>query len=66
MTALPGNPPPVLTQALQKLDRPRRSALIPHLVADTSDNYLSDWLRRAGVPVSATTIKSYRRSLKAS
>lgn len=61
--ALPGNPPPVLREALGRHDAERRAAFIEHLTGGTSADYLADWLRRAGTPVGATTIKHYRRSL---
>lgn len=56
--------PPVLGEALGKLSRERREAFLPHLHGGTSAEFLSDWLGRAGVPVSATTIKRYRRTLQ--
>lgn len=62
--ALPGTPPPVLRSAYEALTPERRAALLPHLIGKTGTDYLSDWLRRAGVPVGATTVKSYRRSLR--
>lgn len=42
------------------------NALLAHLEGGTSANYLADWLTRAGHPVSATTVKAYRRRLNAS
>jgi len=40
-----------------------RDAFYPHLVGDTSAEWLADLLTRHGTPVSASTIRSYRRSL---
>ena len=59
MTALP----PALNDALAGLGGVRREAFLSHLHGGTSADYLADWLKRAGVPVSATTIKVYRRSI---
>lgn len=64
-TGLPGTPPPVLVTALGKHDAERRNAVVAHLLGNTSADYLSDWLSRAGTPVGATTIKRYRRELNA-
>lgn len=60
---LPGEAPPVLAEALSQHDAERRQAFIAHLLGGTSADYLSGWLKRAGTPVGATTIKSYRRSI---
>lgn len=35
-----------------------------HIAGGTSAEWLSNWLRRIGQPVSATTIKTYRRTSK--
>lgn len=63
ITALPGTPPPVLQAALARHDAERRKAFIDHLTGGTSADYLAGWLARAGTPVGATTIKTYRRSI---
>ena len=55
--------PQVLSEALSRHDGERRAAFLNHLNGGTSADFLSDWLKRAGTPVSATTIKSYRRSI---
>lgn len=60
---IPGSTPPVLARALTKHTPERISAFVGHVQGGTSANYLADWLKRAGTPVSATTIKQYRRSL---
>lgn len=46
------------------MDEDTRSAFLAHLEGGTSANYLSDWLKRFGHPTSATTIKTYRASLR--
>lgn len=55
--------PPVLSKALSKVGPEASEAFIEHLRGGTSANYLSDWLRRAGHPVSATTLKDYRKEI---
>jgi hypothetical protein len=40
-----------------------RNAFYAHLVGDTSAEWLADLLTKHGTPVSASTIRSYRRSL---
>lgn len=62
-TLLPGNPPQVLRDALAQHTPRVRVAFMEHLAGFTSADYLADWLSRAGTPVSATTIKQYRRTL---
>lgn len=54
--------PPVLSDALRALPRDAAERFIQHLHGGTSANYLSDWLGRTGNPVSATTLKQYRRA----
>ena len=56
------NYPPKLQSALSALSPQRRAAFLDHLVGGTSADYLSDWLKRAGQPVGATTIKQARRA----
>lgn len=58
-----GEMPTVLAKALERQSLQRREAFLTHLTNGTSADYLSDWLARAGTPVSATTLKLYRRSL---
>ncbi len=60
---LPGRPGTRLTTAWAALTQERRAALLPHLLGDTSADYLASWLTRAGHPVSASTIRTYRRGL---
>lgn len=54
----------VVRVALHAMDEDTRSAFLAHLEGGTSANYLSDWLKRFGHPTSATTIKTYRASLR--
>jgi len=55
--------PPVIAKALAHIGNEAAEVFMQHLRGGTSANYLSDWLGRAGSPVSATTLKEYRRSL---
>lgn len=55
--------PPVIAKALAHIGNEATGVFMQHLRGGTSANYLSDWLSRAGAPVSATTLKEYRRSL---
>jgi hypothetical protein len=63
---LPGAAGPKLTAAVDTMDDPTREAFQSHLLGDTSAEYLADWLTRAGTPVSASTIRTYRRLLRQS
>lgn len=56
--------PPVLEAAFSKIGQDATRLFMDHLRGGTSANYLSDWLGRAGAPVSATTIKEYRRAVQ--
>lgn len=55
--------PPVLEAALVEHGELARAAFMEHLHGGTSAEWLSRWLKRAGTPVGATTIKDYRRTL---
>lgn len=55
--------PNVLATALAHIGQPATEVFLQHLRGGTSADYLSDWLKRCGAPVSATTLKKYRRSL---
>lgn len=61
--ALPGRPGPKLVAAWAAMSLDERDAFAGHLLADTSAEWLSDLLTRHGTPVSASTIRAYRRSL---
>lgn len=58
-----GRMPDVLRKALNSLPARGQELWLEHLHGGTSADYLADWLKRAGVPVSATTIKKYRREV---
>ncbi|MEU7905909.1 hypothetical protein [Actinoplanes sp. NPDC049118] len=60
---LPGTPGPKLRDAWTAMNTDMRAAFLPHLVGGTSADYLADWLTRNGTPVSASTIRTYRRTL---
>ncbi len=62
---LPGTPGPTLTGVLEALTPAERAALVPHLLGGTSAEWLSLTLTEYGHRISATTIKTYRRSLNA-
>lgn len=57
--------PPSLNAALVRMPFRTRNAFLQHLEGGTSADLLADWLRRYGTPVSATTIRTYRRARKA-
>lgn len=63
---LPGTAGPKLAAAVDTMDDRTRDAFRSHLLGDTSAEYLAGWLTRAGTPVSASTIRTYRRSLRQS
>ena len=50
--------------ALEEVGGEAREAILTHLRGGTSAAWLSDWLTRAGHPVSATTIKDYRKKVR--
>jgi hypothetical protein len=61
---LPGIPGRKIRDAWNGMDEPKRVAFRPHLLGSTSAEYLADWLTRNGTPVSASTIRTYRRRLR--
>ena len=63
-TELPGTPGRRLRAAYDAMTEVTRAAFRPHLLGDTSAEYLAGWLTRHGTPVSASTIRTYRRSLR--
>ena len=63
-TVLPGRPGKRLHTAVDAMTETTRAAFLHHLLGDTSAEYLADWLARSGTPVSASTIRTYRRSLR--
>ncbi|MDH6462029.1 hypothetical protein M2302_002204 [Micromonospora sp. A200] len=66
MVELPGKPGKKLVEAWESLDADYRAAFYPHLIGETSAEFLSDWLARKGHAVSASTIRTYRRSIRQS
>lgn len=64
MSDLPGKPGPALAGIWAQLGQEARTALLPHLLADTSADWLSSTLCKHGHYVSATTIRTYRRALR--
>ncbi|XVS66052.1 hypothetical protein ACQPYE_08365 [Actinosynnema sp. CA-299493] len=61
---LPGTPGPTLTALWDGLSPDQRAALRPHLLGDTSADWLASLLREHGLSVSASTIRSYRRAIR--
>lgn len=61
---LPGTPPPTLARVWGDLSGVERALVREHILQGTSADWLADTLREFGYTVSATTIRSYRRSLK--
>ncbi|QDP44247.1 hypothetical protein KGG70_gp37 [Streptomyces phage Celia] len=66
MTTLPGSPGPSLEAIWGALSEAERDALRPHLLGDTSADWLSAVLKKYGREVSASTIRTYRRALRQS
>lgn len=46
------------------LNQDQRQAFLPHLVGDTSPEWLARTLTEAGYRIGQTTIKAYRRALR--
>lgn len=61
---LPGDPGPTLTDIYAAMTLGEQTAFAPHLLGETSADWLSATLRRFGYDVSATTIRTYRRALR--
>ncbi|XVV02739.1 hypothetical protein ACQPW3_36115 [Actinosynnema sp. CA-248983] len=62
--ALPGKPGPTLRALWDGLTSDQRTALRPHLLGDTSADWLTAVLREHGLTVSASTIRNYRRATR--
>ena len=60
---LPGIPGPALSSIWGHLTASERVALKPHLLGGTPAEWLSRTLSSFGHAISATTIRTYRRSL---
>jgi hypothetical protein len=61
--SLPGMPGSALASIWSHLTAQERAALRPHLLGSTSAEWLSRTLTAFGFPISATTIRTYRRSV---
>lgn len=61
--ALPGTPPPVLARIWDGLTKEARELVLDHLTSETSAEWLAHVLSDER-PVSATTIRTYRRALR--
>ncbi|MEU9126555.1 hypothetical protein AB0D08_00305 [Kitasatospora sp. NPDC048540] len=64
MSGLPGNPGPSLAAIFDSMSLGEQLALVPHLLGETSADWLAGVLRKYGHEVSATTIRTYRRALR--
>jgi hypothetical protein len=53
-----------MAAALAALPPNARITLLAHIEGGTSAEYIAGWLTRWGSPVSATTVKDYRRRLR--
>lgn len=62
--SLPGKVPSALNRAQLSATEEERTALAERLLGTVSADLLAQALTRAGFPVSATTIRNYRRSLR--
>ncbi|MGP3686269.1 hypothetical protein ACTVZO_16440 [Streptomyces sp. IBSNAI002] len=62
--ALPGNPGPTLTRLYEELEPDVRETVLVRLLDSSSAERLALVLRRHGHAVSASTIRTYRRSLR--
>lgn len=61
---LPGVPPPIIAAIWGQLSGLARAALRPHLLGETSADWLANTLTDEGFPVGASTIRTYRRALR--
>lgn len=61
---LPGIPGSTLSAIWRALTATERHAFLPHLIGTTSAEWLSEILYDEGHAVSASTIRTYRRSLR--
>jgi hypothetical protein len=61
---LPGEPGPTLHDIYCAMSLDEQHAFAPHLLGETSADWLSKTLRKHGHDVSATTIRTYRRALR--
>lgn len=61
---LPGTPGPTLAVIWEALSPQERAALRAHLLGDTSAEWLAATLTKFEHRISASSIRTYRRSLK--
>lgn len=61
---LPGRPGPKLEAIYKAMTEDEREAFRPVLLGPSPADWLADLLRTAGHEVSASTIRTYRRSLR--
>lgn len=61
---LPGTPGPSLEAVCAALSPEAREAFEAHLLGGTSADWLATTMRDAGHKLSASTIRTYRRSLR--
>ncbi|MFE5663430.1 hypothetical protein ACFQ7W_05810 [Streptomyces niveus] len=61
---LPGEPGPTLADIYAAMTPGEKAAFAPHLLGETSADWLSAILRRFDHDVSATTVRTYRRALR--
>lgn len=64
MNDLPGSPGPKLQKAWTEIPPACKEPFNAHLLGGTSADWLSRWLGQAGLSVSASTIRTYRRTLQ--
>ncbi|WP_371671201.1 hypothetical protein OG985_28430 [Streptomyces sp. NBC_00289] len=64
MTDLPGSPGPTLKRIYEELEPDARETVVLRLLDGSSAERLALVLRRHGHTVSASTIRTYRRSLR--
>ena len=61
---LPGSPGPSLEEIWGALSEDERAALRPHLLGETSADWLANVLREHGHNISASSLRTYRRALR--
>jgi hypothetical protein len=64
VSTLPGSPGPTLQGVWGALTDAERKALAPHLLGDTSADWLADVLKQHDHTISASSIRTYRRALR--
>ncbi|WP_327292416.1 hypothetical protein [Streptomyces sp. NBC_01198] len=64
LDGLPGDPGPTLRDIYAALTEAEQTAFAAHLLGETSADWLASTLRRFGHDVSASTIRTYRRTYR--